>query len=191
MTTVAQVLAEHAIASSEEQVAAELRVLLGPPPTGPGLALSAAEDAFVAAHSGIPAASAGQLEALDARSSARAIAEASAALNRAQAAELLGIDETRLSHRVREGSIYTYPGAGGRRRYPDWQFHDGEALAHLAEVLAALPEHAHPVTVRSFMTTPHESLHVHGAAASPAEWLVAGGSPEPVCALARTLGEQA
>jgi hypothetical protein len=191
MTTVAEVLAEHAITSSEEEIAAELRVLLGPPMTESNMVLTSAEDAFLAEYGGVRSATDTQLAALDARSAARVIAEVAATLTRTEAATLLGIDETRLSHRVRDGSIYTYPGAGGRRRYPDWQFHAGHVLPHLGQVLAVLPEHAHPVTIRSFMTVPDDTLVLHGTPASPAQWLAAGGAPEPVCALAATLGEQA
>lgn len=190
MTTVAEVLAEHAMASSEDQVAAELRVLLGPAPAGPGLTLSAAEDAFLAEHGGVRAVTAKQLANLDARSAARSVAEVAGTLSRREAAELLGIDQTRLSHRVRDGAIYAYPGAGGRRRFPDWQFRAGGVLPRLSEVLTALPQATHPMTIRSFMTTPDDALLLNGEPVSPVDWLDAGGDPAPVCELAETLGEQ-
>ena len=190
MTTVAEVLAEHAMASSEEQVAAELRVLLGSAPAGPGLTLSAAEDSFLAEHGGVRTVTAKQLASLDARSAARSIAEVAGTLSRRDAAELLGIDQTRLSHRVRDGGIDAYLGAGGPRLFPDWQFRDGRVVPHLAEILVALPQATHPMTVRSFMTTPDDALLLNGEPVSPVDWLDVGGAPGPVCALAETLGEQ-
>ncbi len=116
--------------------------------------------------------------------------EAAESLSRTQVAQLLGVDESRVSHRVREGSLYSYPGASERRRYPSWQFAHARPLPHLADVLAHVPTGTHPVTLRSFMTTPDDALLLDGAPASPIEWLAAGGSPEPVAALATTLGEQ-
>lgn len=116
--------------------------------------------------------------------------EAAESLSRAQAAELLDVDESRISHRVRDGGLYSYPGASGRRRYPTWQFANGEALPHLADVLAGVPHGTHPVTLRTFMTTPDDALLLHERPVSPVEWLAAGGPPGPVVALAATLGEQ-
>jgi hypothetical protein len=68
-------VATHGCASSasEGQVAAELCALLSPPAAPPVLTLTVQEDEFLAAHGGIPAASADQFAELDARSAARAI----------------------------------------------------------------------------------------------------------------------
>lgn len=40
------------------------------------------------------------------------------------------------------------------------------------------------------MTTPDDALLIDDKPVSPVDWLAAGGSPEPVAALAETLGEQ-
>jgi hypothetical protein len=190
MTSVQDVLREHDLSIDESQLAAELRALLETQHAGGTHTLTAEEESFLAEHGGVPAASKRKLQRLEARSAATALLEAAESLSRAQVAQLLGIDESRVSHRLREGSLYSYPGAGGRRRYPSWQFPSGSPLAQLAEVLSHVLPGTHPVTLRTFMTTPDDALLLDGAAVSPVDWLTAGGSAEPVAALAATLGEQ-
>jgi hypothetical protein len=190
MTSVQDVLREHHLAIGESQLAAELRVLLEHQHAADTHTLTSEEERFLAEHGGVPTASKRKLDRLDARSAATAVLEAAESLSRAQVARLLTVDESRVSHRLRDGSLYSYPGASGRRRYPSWQFPHGRSLPHLAEVLSRVPAGTHPVTLRRFMTTPDDALLLDGAAVSPVEWLAAGGSPEPVTALAATLGEQ-
>ncbi len=190
MTTLAQVLQDHDIAASESQVVAEFSALLGPKVTLAGTALTVGEEQFLREHSGVAAASAKQLQELDSRSSARALVEAADALSRTQVAELLDTDVTRVSHRTREGSLYSYAGASRQRRYPAWQFANGAPLPHLGPIVAALPAGIHPITVRSFFTTTDDALILDGVSVSPAHWLASGGAPDPVAALASTVGEQ-
>jgi hypothetical protein len=190
MTSVQDVLREHDLAINESQLAAELRVLLEPRRATDTHTLTSDEERFLAEHGGVPAGSKRKLDRLDARSTANAVLEAAASLSRAQVARLLGVDESRVSHRLRDGSLYSYLGASGRRRYPSWQFPRGRSLPHLAAVLAQVPAGTHPVTMRRFMTTPDDALRLDGAAVSPVDWLAAGGPVEPVAALAATLGEQ-
>jgi hypothetical protein len=188
MTTVLAVLQEHSVAANEAQVARELRVLLDP--IASTSSITADEAQFLGEFGGVPKASAEELRGLAARSAARAVLEAAQSLSRSQVAQLLGIDGSRVSHRTRERSLYSYAGAAGRRRYPAWQFRDGKLLPGLAEVLIAISEQAHPVTVRTFMATRDDALLLHGEPVSPIEWLAAGGRPAPVAELAATLGEQ-
>lgn len=190
MTSVNDVLREHDLMIGESRLVAELRALLEKQRTTGTHTLTSDEEGFLVRHGGVPAASKRKLERLDARSAARAVLEAAESLSRGQVAELLGIDESRVSHRLRQGSLYSYPGASGRPRYPSWQFPRGKALPHLAEVLSRVPAGTHPVTVRSFMTTPDDELRLDGASVSPVDWLAAGGSAEPVAELIATLGEQ-
>ena len=190
MTTLADALREHDIAATESQVVAEFRALLGPKRSRGHSSLTVGEEQFLLEHGGVPAASPQQLQDLTSRSSARALAEAADSLSRTETAELLGTDVTRVSHRTREGALYSYVGASRRRRYPGWQFVDGTVLPHLREVVAALPDGLHPVTVRSFFTTPDDALLLGDEPVSPAQWLACGGAPDPVAALARTAGEQ-
>lgn len=190
MTTLAQVLQEHDIAASESQVVAEFSALLGRKITRTGTALTVGEERFLLEHGGVADASANQLQDLESRSSARVLAEAADALSRTQVAELLGTDVTRVSHRTRDGSLYSYAGASRRRRYPAWQFVNAAVLPHLGAIVDALPAGIHPVTVRSFFTTADDALTLAGVPVSPARWLASGGTPEPVAELASTVGEQ-
>jgi hypothetical protein len=190
MTSVHDVLREHDLLIGESRLVAELRVLLDKQRAVGTHTLTSDEAHFLAEHGGVPPASKRKLERLDARSAARAVLEAAESLTRGEVAELLGIDESRVSHRLRAGSLYSYPGASGRPRYPSWQFPGGKSLPHLADVLARVPAGTHPVTVRTFMTTPDDALRLDGAAVSPVDWLAAGGPAEPVVELAATLGEQ-
>jgi hypothetical protein len=190
MASVQEVLREHDLTVGESLLAAELRALLETQRAAGTHTLTSDEEGLLAEHGGVAAGAKRKLERLDARSAARAVLEAAESLSRAQVAQLLGVDESRVSHRLREGSLYGYPGASARRRYPSWQFRGNEALPHLAALLSQVPTGTHPVTLRSFMTTRDETLLVDGAAVSPVEWLAAGGAAEPVAELAATLGEQ-
>src|SRR5664279_4638882 len=143
MASVAEVLAEHALAAREDQVARELRVLLNTVRSSSARSISAAEEAFLDEFGGVPEADGAQLADLDARSVARAVLEVAEWLSRAQVARLLAIDPSRVSHRLRQGDLLAYAGARGARRFPDWQFEDGSVLPHLRELSAALPAGAH------------------------------------------------
>lgn len=99
-----------------------------------------------------------------------------------QAAERLHISPAVVRRRIRSGRLYGYR-VGGALRLPPWQFLGEAALPHLPEVLAALPEDAHPMTVTGFMTQPSDELD----GLSPVEWLAAGRTPNPVRFLASTL----
>jgi hypothetical protein len=103
------------------------------------------------------------------------------------AAELLGVDGSRVRHRVADGAMYGFK-VGGRLRLPRWQFtEDGEPLPGLRTVLAALPVDLHPLEVAGFMSTSDPDLLVADQPTSPRDWLAAGGSAAIVAELARGL----
>ena len=201
MTTVVAVLRRHGYAMSEQTLAAHLDALLSAPQQdNVGIDMSATDAAYLAQYSGVQDASDADLAALDARSAGRAAAEAGRGLSRNDAAALLDVDPSRVSHQITSGRLYSYPGSHGRPVFPDWQFTtrtgapDSSAkvvvLPHLGAVIAAIPAGSHPVAVRTFMTTPNKDLAVQGTALSPREWLRGGGDPADVVGLAVTLGEQ-
>lgn len=194
MTTIEAVLRRNGIDIPETVIAEQLDALLQSGEPRSGVDLSAADERFLAAHSGVQEATPEQLRALRARSVAWVAAEAGRTFTRRQVAELLGVDASRVSHQVAQGRLFAYP-AGNRPAFPDWQFRSADesgpgGLPHLAAVIAAFPTGSHPVTVRSFMTTADDDLIVGGRPVSPREWLVSGGDPSTVVDLARTLGEQ-
>ena len=204
MTAVEDVLRRHGYSMSEQTLAAQLDSLLSvSEQVGVGIDMSFADAAYLAQYSGVDDASDADLAAMDARSAARATAEAGRGLSRNDVAALLAIDPSRVSHQSAAGRLYSYPGSQGRPVFPDWQFvtlndeqdashpaPKASVIPHLAEVIAAIPAGSHPVAVRTFITSSSADLSVHGNALSPREWLARGGDPAAVVDLAVTLGEQ-
>ena len=204
MTAVEDVLRRHGYSMSEQTLADQLDALLSiPDPESVGIDMSFADSAYLAHYSGVDESSDAHLAAMDARSAARATAEAGRGLSRNDVAGLMAIDPSRVSHQIATGRLYSYPGSQGRPVFPDWQFitvtdeqdasppvPKASVIPHLAEVIAAIPAGSHPVAVRTFITSSSADLSVHGNALSPREWLCGGGDPAAVVALAVTLGEQ-
>lgn len=111
-----------------------------------------------------------------------------ASLSVADVARRLGVDTSRVRHRLARRQL-----VGVRRtdgwHLPSWQFgDDARPLAGLERVLRALPDEIHPVVTTRFFLTPQPELLIEGTPVSPREWLVGGGDPGPVAALAAALG---
>lgn len=100
--------------------------------------------------------------------------------------ELLGVDRSRISQRLSDGSLYAVTHGDGRR-FPSWQFNENATLQGLKEVLTALDPGLHPLTVDHWFTHPNFELDIDGDAVSPVEWLRTGGSAGTVAALAAQL----
>lgn len=112
------------------------------------------------------------------------------ALSVAGAAERVGVDSSRIRHRLADGRLAGWKDRGGWR-LPAWQFTSGGVLPGLERVLAALPGDQPPLVVAAFMTTPQEDLRLAGEPATPRQWLLAGGDPGPVAELGGVLGSPA
>jgi hypothetical protein len=108
----------------------------------------------------------------------------------AQVSSQLGIDASRVRHRLAERSLYGIR-LKGSWRLPAFQFTDDGVVPGLDVVLPTLPDDLHPVAVRRWLTTPVSDLSISGrrgaAGVSPLEWLSGGGDPHPVAALATDL----
>ena len=102
------------------------------------------------------------------------------------AAELLGVDRTRVSQRVTERSIYSFV-VGDTRHFPTWQFDANRTIAGLKAVLGTLDGSLHPVVVSRWFTSPSLELVVDDQPVSPRDWLATGGPPDVVAALAAYL----
>jgi hypothetical protein len=90
-----------------------------------------------------------------------------------QAANMLGLSRSRLSHRISAGTVWTVT-VQGRRLVPRWQFSsDGLLLPGLDQIVAAIPDNLHPLAVDAFMTSPRSDFDDQ----SPAGWLASGGNP--------------
>jgi excisionase family DNA binding protein len=105
------------------------------------------------------------------------------ALTVADAAERLGVAESRVRQRLNERSLYGVK-VGRAWRLPLFQFTDAGDVPNIGPVLAALPEEIHPLAVEGWITTPKPDLWLDGPT-SPRRWLLAGGDPGPVIELAR------
>ena len=112
------------------------------------------------------------------------------ALTVTDAAHTLGVDTSRVRHRLAAGRLVGWKDRGGWR-LPAWQFTSGGVLPGLERVLAALPGDQPPLVVAAFMTTPQDDLCLAGEPATPRQWLLAGGDPAPVADLAAVLGTPA
>ncbi|MGM1063906.1 DNA-binding protein [Saccharothrix sp. Mg75] len=112
------------------------------------------------------------------------------AMTVADAARQLGVDTSRIRHRLGVGRLVGWKDRGSWR-LPAWQFAGDGVLPGLEAVLAAVPADQPALVVAGFMTTPQEDLLVDDEPTSPREWLLAGGDPRRVTALAAQLGTPA
>ncbi|MDQ3579306.1 MAG: DNA-binding protein [Actinomycetota bacterium] len=112
------------------------------------------------------------------------------ALTVAAAADTVGVDTSRIRHRLSSGRLAGWKDRGGWR-LPAWQFTPSGVLPGLEIVLRAVPEDQPPLVVAAFMTTPQSDLRVDDRPATPRQWLLAGGVPGKIAALAAMLGTPA
>jgi hypothetical protein len=112
------------------------------------------------------------------------------ALTVAGAAERIGVDASRVRHRLAARGLVGWKDRGGWR-LPVWQFTDDDVLPGLEAVLAAVPDDQPPLVVAGFMTTRQADLRVGGSSATPREYLLATGDPRPVARLVAMLGTPA
>ncbi len=185
-----EVLSRHGIGLSGAEFVAELDAGLSgvaSPTTAP---LSVGEVEFLRRHAGERA-----VEVLDQDSSemmtqlGRSVGEGLAgslvsSVSIPEAALLLGVDRSRVSQRITQGSLWAFA-AGRSKRLPRWQFtSEGQLLPGLPVVIAAIPRGLAPQTVAAFMAEPQPEL----ADRAPSEHLVTGGDPSDVAELLAGLG---
>ncbi|MBP2338128.1 DNA-binding protein [Saccharothrix coeruleofusca] len=108
----------------------------------------------------------------------------------AEAAQQLRVDTSRIRHRLAMGRLVGWKDRGSWR-LPAWQFAGAGVLPGLEAVLAAVPDDQPALVVAGFMTTEQADLLVDGVPTTPREWLLAGGDPRRVTALAAQLGTPA
>lgn len=103
----------------------------------------------------------------------------------AEVADALGVDASRVRHRLADGALLALPAPGRRRLLPRFQLADDlTPLPGLAVVLAALPDDLHPLEVEGFFTTPQPELVLRRRAVSPRAFLLGGGDPAVVARVA-------
>ena len=119
---------------------------------------------------------------------ARAVAEYAAllatALSPSQVAAQLGIDASRVRHRLAAHALYGMKTAEGWR-LPRFQFDPstGCTIPGADVVFAALDPDLHPVSVQRWFVSPDPDLVVDGKPASPRDWLRRGGDPRAMAPL--------
>lgn len=111
---------------------------------------------------------------------------AESALSVNEAARALGVDDSRIRHRLKEGRLTGWKDPGWR--LPAWQFAGSGVLPGLEVVLRAVPEDQPALVVAAFMSTPQEDLVINAQPATPRQWLLSGGEPEHVARLVAMLG---
>jgi excisionase family DNA binding protein len=112
------------------------------------------------------------------------------ALTVRDAAARLGVDPSRVRHRLAEGRL-TGLRRGGGWRLPAWQFTGDDTLPGLGAVIPAIPDDLPAAVVAAFFLTADPDLEINGRARSPRDWLAAGGDPARVTELAGALGQPA
>jgi hypothetical protein len=112
------------------------------------------------------------------------------ALTVAEAARTIGVDTSRVRHRLASGRLCGWKDRGGWR-LPAWQFTGNGVLPGLEVVLEAVPEDQPALVVAAFMTTPQQDLPMDGEPATPRQWLLASGDPGTVAKLAAMMGTPA
>ena len=111
---------------------------------------------------------------------------ADSALSVLEAAKALGVDDSRIRHRLKEGRLTGWKDQGWR--LPAWQFTGSGVLPGLEVVLRAVPEDQPALVIAAFMSTPQTDLVINDLPATPRQWLLSGGDPDHVAKLVATLG---
>jgi hypothetical protein len=187
--TVAQYLEPRGHPVAEENLVQTLEETLGDRISAPGAAaLSPATEQVFVEHSGMQRPPEGATVHAVRETTAAVAASVQTSLSVAEVAAMLGVDASRIRHRLSDRGLYSIR-VGRVHRLPSWQFHDGQPLPGLRGVLAALPADLHPLVVEGFMSTPQPELDMHDAITTPRHWLAHGGDPTPVYDLARGFDE--
>jgi hypothetical protein len=150
---------------------------------------------------GATAASLETVEKVTIDTSARFAALIASSLTTARVATLLGVSVGRVRQKVGQVELYRIDDPSGPGHlFPRFQFDHGRPLPGLAKVLAATPQGVHPLALETFFVAPDPDLDARPEAAvatkdeytlgnplSPRQWLLSGGDPGAVAALAAEL----
>lgn len=107
-----------------------------------------------------------------------------------EAAEMLGVNRSRIRQRILDRSLYGFK-IDNEWRIPAFQFDEsGNALPGLSVLVRELDPSLHPVAVLRWFTSPDPELvaeELSEEPLSPQQWLMAGRSPEVVVQIAADL----
>jgi hypothetical protein len=112
-------------------------------------------------------------------------------LTPAEAAAVLGVDRSRISHRLAKGTLYAFK-VDGHPRLPRFQFTDdlSAVVPNFVQVAPHLVD-IYPLAVANWFTLPDDDLRVgeDETPVSPRIWLLEGRDPAPVVESATWLKE--
>ncbi|MGH2356278.1 MAG: DNA-binding protein [Chloroflexota bacterium] len=122
-----------------------------------------------------------------ARSAAEYAALIGSAYTVAETAHLLGIDGSRIRHRLAAHTLYGVKHTGSWR-LPRFQFDGDRLVPGIEHIFPSLEPGMHPLAITRWFTAPDPDLALDGIALSPRDWLLAGGDPQMVAAITADLG---
>jgi hypothetical protein len=183
--TIAGVLARRGITADEGDLASALERALGRYLSAPGAAPLSAPERVALRSGGLELEATGAYAGAATRTAADYAALVATALTVPQAATRLGVDASRVRHRIGAGELWALHSAARRRLLPAMQFApDGGLVPGLPEVLRSLPDDLHPLEVAGFLAGKRPELRLRGHDQSPLEWLLRGGELADVVAAA-------
>jgi hypothetical protein len=112
------------------------------------------------------------------------------ALTVAEVARIVGVDTSRIRHRLAAGRLSGWKDRGSWR-LPAWQFTSAGVLPGLEAILGSVPDDQPPLVIAAFVATAQPELVLDGEPATPRQWLLATGDPTPVAKLIAMLGTPA
>ncbi len=155
-------------------------------PTEVGSDLSAAEAAVLADGSvGLTVSAETTARALG-RTAARWASLLLNSVTTAEAAGMIGVQESRVRQRLANRTLYGFKHEDAWR-VPRFQFYDDRLVPGVATVFPRLADTITPVAVETWFTIPTMELVLDGQPMSPRDWLIAGGDPTVVGRLAAFL----
>jgi hypothetical protein len=174
--TIAGVLRRRGIVADEHELAQALDRALGRYLSVPGSAPLSARQQAALRSGGLDLDGTGAYAAAATRTATDYAALVATALTVPAAAARLGVDSSRVRHRIKDGELWALPATAGRRLLPAVQFAPtGGLVPGLPETLAALPADLHPLEVAGFLTGRRPELRLRGRELSPVDWLSRGG----------------
>jgi len=121
-----------------------------------------------------------------ARSAAEYAALVGTAYTVAEAARRLGIDQSRVRHRLGARTLYGIRNVDGWR-LPRFQFDGDQLVPNIGRVLTSLDPGLDPISIARWFSATDPDLTLDGLALSPRDWLMAGGDAERVVSIASGL----